>query len=34
MGGKQPKAVITDGDKAMALAISKAFPNAAHRLCS
>ncbi|CAN1193881.1 Protein FAR1-RELATED SEQUENCE 5 [Linum perenne] len=34
MGGKQPKAVITDGDKAMALAISKAFPNATHRLCS
>ncbi|CAN1175368.1 Protein FAR1-RELATED SEQUENCE 5 [Linum perenne] len=34
MGGKQPKAVITDGDKAMALAISKAFPNAPHRLCS
>ncbi|CAN1159972.1 hypothetical protein LINPERHAP2_LOCUS23035 [Linum perenne] len=34
MGGKQPKTLIMDGDKAIALAISKAFPIATHRLCS
>jgi zinc finger SWIM domain-containing protein 3 len=29
-----PRSVITDGDHAMARAISKVFPNADHRLCS
>ncbi|KAK9225449.1 hypothetical protein WN943_010491 [Citrus x changshan-huyou] len=33
MNNKQPKAVITDGDKAMRNAITKAFPQASHRLC-
>ncbi|KAH9685713.1 protein FAR1-RELATED SEQUENCE 5 [Citrus sinensis] len=33
MNNKQPKAVITDGDKAMRNAIIKAFPQASHRLC-
>lgn len=31
--GKQPKTVITDGDKAMRNAISKKFPQSVHRLC-
>ncbi|KAH9744126.1 protein FAR1-RELATED SEQUENCE 5 [Citrus sinensis] len=31
--GKQPKSVITDGDKAMRNAISKKFPQSVHRLC-
>ncbi|KAH9750463.1 protein FAR1-RELATED SEQUENCE 5 [Citrus sinensis] len=31
--GKQPKTVITDGDKAMRNAISKKFPHSHHRLC-
>ena len=33
MEGKQPKTVITDGDKAMRNVISNKFPNAYHRLC-
>lgn len=33
MDRKQPKTVITDGDKAMRKAISKKFPQAKHRLC-
>ncbi|KAH9779917.1 protein FAR1-RELATED SEQUENCE 5 [Citrus sinensis] len=33
MEGKQPKTVITDGDKAMRNAISKKFPHSHHRLC-
>ena len=31
--GKQPKTVITDGDKAMRNAISKKFPHSVHRQC-
>lgn len=31
--GKQPKTVITDGDKAMRNVISKKFPQSVHRLC-
>ncbi|CAN1181135.1 Protein FAR1-RELATED SEQUENCE 2 [Linum perenne] len=34
MGGKKPTAVITDGDHAMSIAITKVFPKATHRLCS
>ncbi|KAL4336940.1 hypothetical protein AHAS_Ahas12G0060400 [Arachis hypogaea] len=34
MGGKAPKAVITDGDRAMRLAIQEVFPEAHHRLCA
>ncbi|XP_071919015.1 protein FAR1-RELATED SEQUENCE 5-like [Coffea arabica] len=34
MGGRKPKAVITDGDKAMRRAINNVFPDARHRLCS
>lgn len=33
MDRKQPKTVITDGDKAMRKAISKKFSQAKHRLC-
>ncbi|XLR43818.1 protein FAR1-RELATED SEQUENCE 5-like [Arachis hypogaea] len=33
MNGKRPNAVITDGAKAMKLAIEKVFPDAHHRLC-
>ncbi|KAL4329183.1 hypothetical protein AHAS_Ahas13G0274600 [Arachis hypogaea] len=33
MNGKRPDAVITDGAKAMKLAIEKVFPDAHHRLC-
>ncbi|KAH9769827.1 protein FAR1-RELATED SEQUENCE [Citrus sinensis] len=33
MEGKQPKTVITDGDKAMRNAISNKFPDAHYRLC-
>ncbi|KAH9698471.1 protein FAR1-RELATED SEQUENCE 5 [Citrus sinensis] len=33
MEGKQPKTVITDGDKAMRNAISNKFSDAHHRLC-
>lgn len=33
MNNKQPKTVITDGDRAMRNAISKIFPQACHRLC-
>ncbi|XP_020972698.1 protein FAR1-RELATED SEQUENCE 5-like [Arachis ipaensis] len=33
MGGKSPKAVITDGDLAMRDAIKNALPDATHRLC-
>ncbi|CAN1186579.1 Protein FAR-RED IMPAIRED RESPONSE 1, partial [Linum perenne] len=33
MGGKTPKAIITDGDKAMSKTISIAFLDAIHRLC-
>ncbi|CAN1181180.1 Protein FAR1-RELATED SEQUENCE 2, partial [Linum perenne] len=32
--GKKPIAVITDGDKAMSITITKVFPKATHRLCS
>ncbi|KAL4336944.1 hypothetical protein AHAS_Ahas12G0060800 [Arachis hypogaea] len=32
--GKAPKAVITDGDPSMRLAIMHVFPNAHHRLCA
>ncbi|CAL1394457.1 unnamed protein product [Linum trigynum] len=32
--GKKPNVVVTDGDKAMANAVSKVFPDATHRLCS
>lgn len=31
--GKQPKTVLTDGDRAMRNAISKHFPKSVHRLC-
>ncbi|RYR20420.1 hypothetical protein Ahy_B03g065535 [Arachis hypogaea] len=34
MGGKAPKAVITDGDRSMRLAIQEVFPEAHHRLCA
>ncbi|RYR62241.1 hypothetical protein Ahy_A04g019671 isoform A [Arachis hypogaea] len=34
MGGKAPKVVITDGDRAMRLAIQEVFPEAHHRLCA
>ncbi|CAN1172126.1 Protein FAR1-RELATED SEQUENCE 5 [Linum perenne] len=34
MGGKNPTSVITDGDHAMSIAITKVFPKATHRLCS
>ncbi|XP_016165312.1 protein FAR1-RELATED SEQUENCE 5-like [Arachis ipaensis] len=34
MGGKAPKAVITDGDRAMRLAIQEVFPEAHHKLCA
>lgn len=34
MKGKEPNAVITDGDNAMRNAIKKVFPNAYHRLCA
>ncbi|RYR78569.1 hypothetical protein Ahy_A01g003396 [Arachis hypogaea] len=34
MGGKAPKAVITDGDKSMRFAIQEVFPEAHHRLCA
>ncbi|XP_057453109.1 protein FAR1-RELATED SEQUENCE 5-like [Lotus japonicus] len=33
MFGKQPKAVVTDGDKSMREAVKVVFPNATHRLC-
>ncbi|XP_016196072.1 protein FAR1-RELATED SEQUENCE 5-like [Arachis ipaensis] len=33
MGGKSPKAVITDGDLAMRDAVKNVLPDAAHRLC-
>ncbi|XP_072066903.1 protein FAR1-RELATED SEQUENCE 5-like [Arachis hypogaea] len=33
MNGKRPDIVITDGAKAMKLAIEKVFPDAHHRLC-
>lgn len=33
MNGKAPKAVITDGDRAMKNAIARVFPHAHHRLC-
>ncbi|XP_057718797.1 protein FAR1-RELATED SEQUENCE 5-like [Arachis stenosperma] len=33
MGGKSPKAVITDGDLAMRDAIKNVMPDATHRLC-
>ncbi|XP_020979244.1 protein FAR1-RELATED SEQUENCE 5-like [Arachis ipaensis] len=33
MGGKSPKAVITDGDLAMRDAIKNVLPDATHRLC-
>ncbi|KAL4390870.1 hypothetical protein AHAS_Ahas03G0188300 [Arachis hypogaea] len=34
MGGKAPKAIITDGDRAMQLAIQEVFPETYHRLCA
>lgn len=34
MKGKHPKAVMTDGDRAMREAIKHVFPNSTHRLCS
>ncbi|CAN1129887.1 Protein FAR1-RELATED SEQUENCE 5 [Linum perenne] len=34
MGGKKRSAIITDGDHAMSIAITKVFPKATHRLCS
>ncbi|CAJ2642864.1 unnamed protein product [Trifolium pratense] len=34
MEGKQPKAVVTDGDGAMREAIKQIFPDATHRLCA
>ncbi|XP_058775058.1 protein FAR1-RELATED SEQUENCE 5-like [Vicia villosa] len=34
MGGKTPKSVITDGDKAMRNAIKRVLPNSHHRLCA
>ncbi|WJX62741.1 hypothetical protein P8452_47705 [Trifolium repens] len=34
MEGKQPQAVITDGDGAMREAIKQVFPDATHRLCA
>ncbi|XP_045831618.1 protein FAR1-RELATED SEQUENCE 5-like [Trifolium pratense] len=34
MEGKQPKAVVTDGDGAMREAIKQIFPDANHRLCA
>ena len=33
MGGKHPKSIITDQDKAMKSAIEKVFPNTRHRNC-
>ncbi|XP_058071250.1 protein FAR1-RELATED SEQUENCE 5-like [Magnolia sinica] len=33
MGGKLPKAIITDQDPAIAAAIASVFPNTEHRLC-
>jgi len=33
MGGKHPKSIITDQDKAMRYAIEKVFPNSKHRNC-
>ncbi|KAG2587640.1 hypothetical protein PVAP13_5NG189405 [Panicum virgatum] len=33
MGGKHPKSIITDQDKAMKSAIEKVFPNSKHRNC-
>ncbi|XLT82123.1 protein FAR1-RELATED SEQUENCE 5 [Arachis hypogaea] len=34
MEGKAPKAVITDGDRSMRMAINEVFPEAHHRLCA
>ncbi|KAL4364848.1 hypothetical protein AHAS_Ahas07G0047100 [Arachis hypogaea] len=34
MQSKEPKVVVTDGDKSMKEAIRSEFPNATHRLCS
>ena len=33
MGGKHPKSIITDQDKAMKSAIEKVFPESRHRNC-
>ena len=33
MGGKHPRSIITDQDKAMKAAIEKVFPNSKHRNC-
>ncbi|KAF8395455.1 hypothetical protein HHK36_019401 [Tetracentron sinense] len=33
MGGKAPKAIVTDQDKAMKAAIAEVFPNSRHRFC-
>ncbi|XP_057473273.1 protein FAR1-RELATED SEQUENCE 5-like [Actinidia eriantha] len=33
MGGRTPSVIITDDDKAMAMAISQVLPNTTHRLC-
>ncbi|KAL4344767.1 hypothetical protein AHAS_Ahas11G0211300 [Arachis hypogaea] len=34
MDGRAPKAIITDGDRSMRLAIHEVFPDAHHRLCA
>ncbi|CAN0876339.1 hypothetical protein LINGRAHAP2_LOCUS11258 [Linum grandiflorum] len=34
MGGKKPKAVVTDGDLAMLNAIKEVFPKAVNRRCA
>ncbi|CAN0891994.1 hypothetical protein LINGRAHAP2_LOCUS17291 [Linum grandiflorum] len=34
MGGKKPKAVMTDGDLAMLNAIKEVFPEAVNRRCA
>ncbi|CAN0875556.1 hypothetical protein LINGRAHAP2_LOCUS10901 [Linum grandiflorum] len=34
MGGKKPKAVVTDGDMVMLNAIKEVFPEAVNRQCA
>ncbi|XP_057740377.1 protein FAR1-RELATED SEQUENCE 7-like [Arachis stenosperma] len=34
MDGRAPKAIITDGDRSMRVAIQEVFPDAHHRLCA